>query len=120
MEPLRTTPEEPRSDGYWGWEKYEYFRDHNHVFSALTGMSFDNLASVRAGSSDPEDLVLGNVLGNYFQVLGLKHAIGRLIGPEDGQSPEPISAGDPEVNIAAPSRAAGPRTPHPAAMRGES
>src|SRR5271169_1501883 len=43
---LRKEPGQPRNDGYWGWEKYEYFRDHNHVFSALTGTSFDNLASV--------------------------------------------------------------------------
>ena len=33
-------------------------RDHNHVFSEITGMSFDNLASVhtggfRAGDVDP-------------------------------------------------------------------
>src|SRR6266568_7545497 len=45
VEFLRKNPGEPRDDGYWGWEKYEYFRDRNHVFSALTGMTFDNLAS---------------------------------------------------------------------------
>jgi putative ABC transport system permease protein len=83
VEFLRTTPQEPRNDGYWGWEKYAHFRDHNHVFSAITGMSFDNLAAVRTDGSEPENLVLENVLGNYFQVLGLKPAVGRLIGPQD-------------------------------------
>src|SRR5882757_1538633 len=36
---------ELHSAGYWGWEKYEYLRDYNHVFSEITGMSFDNLAA---------------------------------------------------------------------------
>ncbi len=83
VEFMRKSPGEPRSDGYWAWEKYEYFRDYNHVFSALTGMSFDNLARVRMDGSDPENLILETVPGNYFTVLGLKPTIGRLIGPED-------------------------------------
>jgi predicted permease len=83
VEFLRTTPQEPRSGGYWGWEKYEYFRDHNHVFSAITGTSFDNLAGIHIDVADRENLILETVLGNYFTVLGLKPAVGRLIGPED-------------------------------------
>ncbi len=46
-------------------------------------MSFDNLASVRIDGSDPEDLILEDVAGNYFNVLGLRPALGRLIAPED-------------------------------------
>src|SRR5579872_4926354 len=83
VEPVLDTPEERHWPGYWGWEKYEHFRDHNHVFSGLTGMSFDNLAWVRPEGSDAETLIEENVPGNYFQVLGLKPAIGRLIDPED-------------------------------------
>ncbi|MGA7409706.1 MAG: ABC transporter permease [Bryobacteraceae bacterium] len=83
VEFLRTAPGQPRSGAYWGWDTYDYFRDHNHVFSALTGMSFDNLASVRIDGSDPQDLILESVPGNYFAVLGLKPALGRLIAPED-------------------------------------
>ena len=83
VEFLQKYPGEPRGDGYWGWTSYEHFRDHNHIFSALTGTSFDNLASVRAEGSEPETLILENVLGNYFEVLGLKPAIGRLTTTED-------------------------------------
>ncbi len=83
VELVRDSPDELHWAGYWDWRKYEYFRDHNHVFSGITGMSFDNLASVRTEKSDLETLILENVPGNYFQVLGLKPAIGRLIGPED-------------------------------------
>ncbi len=50
----------------------------------MTGMSFDNLAALRI-PTDPirRTLIQETVPGNYFQVLGLKPAIGRLIGPED-------------------------------------
>ena len=47
VELVRDTPTDSIGQGYWGWEKYEYLRDHNHVFSGLTGMGFDNLAAVR-------------------------------------------------------------------------
>ena len=46
-------------------------------------MGFDNLAALRIPGSDPEALVAESVPGNHFQVLGLKPAIGRLIGAED-------------------------------------
>ena len=83
VELLQKYPGEPRGNGYYSWPTYEHFRDHNHVFSALTGMSFDTLARVRKEGSEPETLIVENVLGNYFAVLGLKPAIGRLIGPEE-------------------------------------
>jgi predicted permease len=83
VEFLRTNPGEPRNDGYWGWDRYEHLRDHNHVFSVITGMSFNNIAPVRLEGAETETLVLENTLGNYFQVLGLKPAIGRLFSPGD-------------------------------------
>ena len=76
-------PGQVRDDGYWGWDRYEYIRDHNHVLSALTGMSFDNLASLRVDGSDPQTVIEESVLGNYFEVLGLKPAIGRLTTRDD-------------------------------------
>ena len=50
---VRNTPDEPHWPGYWSWKDYELFRDHNHVFSGLTGMGFDNLASVRVDGAEP-------------------------------------------------------------------
>lgn len=76
-------PGEDRNDDYMEWSSYEHFRDNNHVFSALTGVSFDNIASVRADDTETDTVVLEKVVGNYFPVLGLKPALGRLIGPED-------------------------------------
>jgi putative ABC transport system permease protein len=83
VELVRNSPNEFHWAGYWGWEKYEYLRDHNRVFSGITGMGFDNLAQVRVPGSDPETLIEENVPENYFRVLGLKPAIGRWFGPED-------------------------------------
>jgi len=83
VELVRNSPNELHWAGYWGWEKYVYLRDHNHVFSGITGMGFDNLAEVRTEGSDPETLILETVPENYFRVLGLKPAIGRWFGPAD-------------------------------------
>ena len=83
VELLEKRPEGDRSDQYIEWSSYEHFRDNNRVFSALTGVSFDNIASVRADDTETDTVVLEKVVGNYFRVLGLKPALGRLIGPED-------------------------------------
>ncbi|MEA2446258.1 MAG: putative transport system permease protein [Thermoleophilales bacterium] len=80
---VQKRPGEDRSDDYIEWSSYEHFRDNNHVFSALTGVSFDNIASVRADDTETDTVVLEKVVGNYFHVLGLKPALGRLIAPED-------------------------------------
>jgi predicted permease len=83
VELVRNSPSELHWAGYWGWGKYEYLRDRNHVFSGITGMGFDNLAQVRIPGSEPETSILETVPENYFRVLGLKPAIGRFFRPED-------------------------------------
>src|SRR5579863_4002682 len=83
VELVRDSPTEFHWAGYWGWEKYEYLRDHNTAFSGITGTGFDNLAAVRMPGSDSETLILENVPENYFRVLGLKPAIGRWFGRAD-------------------------------------
>jgi predicted permease len=83
VELVRNSPSEYHWAGYWGWAKYQYLRDHNHVFSGITGMGFDNLAQVRIPGFDPETLILETVPENYFGVLGLQPAIGRFFRPDD-------------------------------------
>jgi len=92
---LRQYPGEARGWGYWGWSNFELFRDHNHVFAAITGCSFDNLAPVRLEGGAEENVVMENVLGNYFSVLGLKPALGRLLGEAD----IPPAGGEGEVAV---------------------
>uniref|UniRef100_Q01Z02 Permease n=1 Tax=Solibacter usitatus (strain Ellin6076) TaxID=234267 RepID=Q01Z02_SOLUE len=80
---LQDFPGDPHWQGYWGWPAYLHFRDHARSFSAITGMSFDNLAQVRIPGSDTETLIQENVLENYFQFLGLTPALGRFIAPHE-------------------------------------
>ncbi len=63
-------------------QSYEYFRDHNHVFSGITA---DHPArfGVRAEGLEAETLEVHGVAGNFFSLLGMQPAMGRLIGPAD-------------------------------------
>jgi putative ABC transport system permease protein len=63
-------------------QSYEYFRDHSHAFSGLTG-AHPSRFNVRSEGLDPETLDGEAVVGNFFQLLGVKPAIGRLIAPSD-------------------------------------
>ena len=81
VELLHQYPGEPRMNGY-SWRSYEHFRDHNHVFSGLIGFSpsrFDLRGEGLGGQTVDGEYVVGD----FFSVLGVKPAIGRLIGPED-------------------------------------
>jgi len=73
-------PGEPRTN-CCAW-KYDYVRDNNHVFSGVIGAAQANF-TVRAAGSDPETLEGMSVTGDFFQVLGMRAALGRLIVPED-------------------------------------
>src|SRR3954471_5136636 len=76
-------PAEPPSNSY-PWKYYERFRDETHAFSDLIGVSparFHLRADgIGAAAVDGE-----YVVGNYFTMLGLTPAIGRLIGPHDDE-----------------------------------
>ena len=78
-------PGQVRDDGYWSWERYEYVRDHNHVFSALTGMTFDNLASLRLEGSDPETVIRGERAGKLLPGARLE-TLDRAVDRSRGRS----------------------------------
>jgi putative ABC transport system permease protein len=83
VELLQKYPGEPRGNGYFTWPSYEYYRDHNHVFSGLIAASGPAGFMVRGEGLEPETVNGEYVAGNFFSVLGVKPAIGRLIGPQD-------------------------------------
>ncbi|HLJ14528.1 MAG TPA: ABC transporter permease [Bryobacteraceae bacterium] len=85
VELLQHYPGEPRGNGFWSWPSYEYYRDHNHVFSGLIGATAPSHFSVRGKGVEPEMVNGESVTSNFFSVLGVKPAIGRLIGPEDSR-----------------------------------
>jgi predicted permease len=66
----------------FSWQSYEYFRDHNHVFSGVTG-DHPSRFTVRGEGIEPETVDGDCVAGDFFQMLGVKAAIGRMIGPGD-------------------------------------
>ena len=83
VELLQKYPGEPRGNGYWSPQSYAYYRDNNHVFSALIAASPPSRFNVRGEALDPEIVNGEYVAGNFFADLGVKPAIGRLIRAED-------------------------------------
>ncbi len=81
VEFLNQYPGDPALNVF-SFQSYEYFRDRSHVFSGVTGLQHRRL-HVRAHGLEPETVVGFRVVGNFFQMLGVKPAIGRLIGPGD-------------------------------------
>src|SRR3984957_18327621 len=56
-------------------------RDQNHVFSDVA--EYHAMTFTLLGSKEPERVVTGVVSGNYFDVLGVKPLLGRLLIPAD-------------------------------------
>jgi predicted permease len=81
VELLSRYPGEPRTNCCSG-KVYEHIRDTNHVFSGLIGAA-DSRFNVRAEDLEPETVNGDFVVGDFFQVLGVKPAIGRLLAEED-------------------------------------
>jgi predicted permease len=74
----------------FSWQSYEHYREHNHVFSGLIASAGTPFA-VHGDGLEPEIVHGGYVTANYFQVLGVNPALGRLIGPEDGRAESPAN-----------------------------
>src|SRR5882724_9551936 len=70
-----------RGNNAFSYPNYKDYRDRNDVFSGLIGYQFAPLSVSHDGIN--EKLWGYLVTGNYFDVLGVKPAIGRLILPED-------------------------------------
>ena len=69
----------------FSWQTYDYMRGHNHVFSGLIASTYDpyHPFHVSGEGQEPERVDGGYVVGSFFPILGVKPALGRLIGPED-------------------------------------
>jgi macrolide transport system ATP-binding/permease protein len=75
----------------FSYPNYRDFRDRNEVFSGLIGYSFSPLSLSHDGIN--ERLWGYVVTGNYFGVLGVNAALGRVITTDDDQLPgaHPVS-----------------------------
>jgi predicted permease len=84
VELLSIFPGEPPRPGGFSWRAYEHYRDRNAVFSDLIGTSVSRFR-VSGDGLDPDTVDGGHVTGNFFAALGVRPALGRLIGPQDDQ-----------------------------------
>ena len=73
---------EPRMNGF-SWREYRVLADQKNLFSTVIACSLQHFhASLNGSQAEPVDG--GYAAGNFFEALGLKPSIGRLIGaPED-------------------------------------
>ena len=69
----------------FSYPNYRDFRDRNDVLAGLIGYRFAPLSVSRDGVSEK---MWGYVVtGNYFDVLGVKAVLGRMISPDDDRLP---------------------------------
>ena len=91
VELLQKYPGEPRGNGYWTEASYLHFCKNNTVFSGIIGFSWDRLLRARTEHGVQRIITGEYVTANYFDVLGLQPALGRLIGPEDVHLGSPVA-----------------------------
>lgn len=79
---------EPGFNGF-PWYMYESMRDGNHVLSDLIIASM-NFCTVHGPSLEPQTVFVSNIGGNFFEALGVRPAVGRLISQQDIQDSAPV------------------------------
>jgi len=62
---------------------YEYFRDHNRVFSEMAAFTGETATVVWNRSGEGEVLHGAMVSGNFFSLLGVRPALGRAFSPDE-------------------------------------
>ena len=88
-----TSLEDPPRSGQWlrfSYASYKYFRDHNQSFQDVAALrSGVSRLSVRRTDSQANAAARASghlVSGNYFSVLGVRAARGRVLTPDDDQA----------------------------------
>jgi predicted permease len=69
------------STNYFSYPMYKDLRDQNQVFAGVLAADRTNLGVSWHNQSEAEDAEV--VTGNYFQLLGLRPALGRLLTAQD-------------------------------------
>jgi predicted permease len=68
-------------ENYFSYPMYKDLRDQNQVFSGILAADKTGVGVSWNNQAENEDVEL--VSGNYFQLLGLQPALGRLLTPQD-------------------------------------
>src|ERR1700683_628019 len=82
VELLHRLPREGHRGNSFTWQAYQDLRDNNHVLAALIAASPSSFY-LRGAGLELEKVDGEYVDGNFFPVLGMRAAIGRLVGPGD-------------------------------------
>jgi putative ABC transport system permease protein len=74
-------------------DAYEEFREQSRVYQGVTGyMAFTTADNLRlTGHGEPEPATGFEVIGDFFQVLGVQPAMGRLFMHDESRGPHPIA-----------------------------
>ena len=74
-------------------DAYEEFRDQSRVYEGVTGYeAFTTPDNLRlTGRGEPQPATSIEVVGNFFQVLGVRPIMGRLFTPEESRGPHPVA-----------------------------
>ncbi|HEV8397911.1 MAG TPA: ABC transporter permease [Vicinamibacterales bacterium] len=87
---LSRYPGEPRLSSF-SWRHYEHFRDDNRSFSELLAVSRVRLRVT--GDGVEREAVDGEyVAGNFFRMLGVRAALGRVVDDQDDRLQSPTAA----------------------------
>src|SRR5262249_55727821 len=65
---------------------YKDYRDRNEVFSGLTAFNLETF-NLMEGEGQPERIWGSLVSGNFFDVLGVRAALGRTFAPDEDLTP---------------------------------
>jgi predicted permease len=71
--------------GVMSYPEYADMRDHGHGFASLAAFGGIVVSLNRGGTAELANGLI--VTGNYFDTLGVRPALGRLIGPNDDVTP---------------------------------
>ncbi|MGH9718564.1 MAG: ADOP family duplicated permease [Candidatus Acidiferrales bacterium] len=77
------------TSGFVSFPSYLLYREHSDAFSGMAAYLDRLPVNISANSLGSERIDAGMVTGNYFQTLGVKAAIGRVIVPEDNKPGSP-------------------------------
>src|ERR1700758_1490717 len=74
-------------------DAYEEFRAQSRVYQDVTGYyAFSTPDNLRlTGHGEPEPATGIDVIGNFFQVLGVQPVMGRLFTPEEARGTSPVA-----------------------------
>ena len=92
VEPISWLPQSdaPRANAF-AWKHYVHFRDQAKAFSSLIAVSPARLQA-GVGPDAIESVNAEYVVGNFFPMLGLQPALGRLLEPGDDRAEAPGAA----------------------------